>query len=131
MPTLQFDCTGNRQTRGELAYLAGIAAEESVERYYHRSGFETLAKRWRGQIGEIDLIFRGRGFIVFVEVKKSKSYGAAIAALGPHQMRRITATAEEFLGTQPKGQLTPMQIDVAAVMATGEIHVIENAFCDF
>lgn len=111
---------------GSLSYHAGFAAEGSVERDYEGRGFEVLARRWRGLGGEVDLIARENGTVVFIEVKKSKSHDRALNMLGMRQMRRIVSAASEFLGTQPKGQLTPSRFDVALVDGVGAVKIIEN-----
>ena len=42
----------------QTSYLAGIAAEGSVERLYEQASNDIVAKRWRGRGGEIDIIAR-------------------------------------------------------------------------
>lgn len=108
-------------------YHAGLAAEDSVLRQYLDSGHALLAQRFRGLRGEIDLVLRKGASVVFVEVKKSRSFDAALARLGPAQIGRIVDTASEFLGTQPLGQMTETRFDVALVNASGEVRVMENA----
>lgn len=107
-------------------YHAGLAAETSVLRHYLDAGYTPLAQRFRGIRGEIDLILSKGAVVIFVEVKKSRSFEAAIARLGPAQIGRILDTATEFLGTQPLGQLTESRFDLALVNATGEVTVMEN-----
>ena len=87
--------------RGRTAYHAGLAAEDSVSQLYDRSGRPIIARRWRGSVGEIDLTAR--------------------------QAQRIMATASEFVGGEPRGQLTDIRFDVALVDAAGRIEIIENA----
>lgn len=111
---------------GEVSYYAGIAAEGSVEREYLKRGQNIIARRWRGRGGEIDLIARDGDGLVFIEVKKSKSHDCAALRLGAAQMRRIFAAASEFLGSQPRGQLTPSRFDVALVDNIGRIKILEN-----
>ncbi|MCC5964046.1 MAG: YraN family protein [Rhodobacteraceae bacterium] len=108
-------------------YHAGLAAEGSVLRQYLDAGYQLLAQRFRGLGGEIDLVLRKGASVIFVEVKKSRSFDAALARLGPAQISRIFATASEFLGTQPLGQLTETRFDVALVNAQGQVTVMENA----
>ncbi len=108
-------------------YHAGLAAESSVLRQYLDTGYELLAQRFRGLRGEIDLVLRKGAAVIFVEVKKSRSFDAALARLGPSQIDRIFDTASEFLGSQPLGQLTETRFDVALVNAQGQITVMENA----
>lgn len=88
-----------------------------------------MARRWRGQAGEIDLIMQDGDGVVMVEVKKSRSFARAADRLTQRQIGRLMLAAEEFLGTQPRGSLTNVRFDVALVNAHGEIKVIENALC--
>jgi putative endonuclease len=108
-------------------YHAGLAAEDSTLRHYAQAGYALLARRWRGIQGEIDLILQRGADVVFVEVKKSRSFDHAVARLGGAQMARIWQTAEQFLGTQPLGLNTPARVDVALVNSMGQVQVIENA----
>ena len=66
-----------RLSRGKTSYHAGLAAEDQVSRMYDRSGRPIIARRWRGSLGEIDLIAREGDTVVFIEVKKSTSHAAA------------------------------------------------------
>ncbi len=113
---------------GAASYHAGRCAEDIVSDDYRRSGHDLLEQRWRGDGGEIDLIFRKHGAIVFVEVKKSVSHAAAAARLSPRQMQRIYSAAGGYLATCPAGQDTEARFDVALVDAQGRTRIIENAF---
>ena len=111
-------------------YYAGAAAEDIVALNYERRGHDLVHKRWRGTAGEIDLIVRdGDGFI-FVEVKKSQTHTKAAHRLGRRQMDCIFGAASEFIGGEPKGQLTDVRFDLATVDAVGTVQVIENAFLE-
>ena len=70
---------------GQTGYFAGLAAEDIVARDYLRRAHAVAAQRWRGQSGEIDLICRDGDTVVFVEVKKSRSF--ARAATAPNRLR--------------------------------------------
>lgn len=117
----------SRSERGKTAYHAGLAAEDQVSRIYDRSGRPVIARRWRGSIGEIDLIVREGAIVVFIEVKKSISHAMAAERLTWAQAQRIMATATEFVGGEPDGQLTDMRFDLALVDGQGRIEIIENA----
>ena len=117
----------SRESRGRLAYHSGLAAEDQVSSLYDRSGRPVIARRWRGSIGEIDLIARDGDTVVFIEVKKSHSHAMAAEHLTWGQQQRIMATASEFVGGEPLGQLTDIRFDVALVDAMGRIDIIENA----
>ena len=113
---------------GTLSYAAGLSAEDAVERDYASRGYPAARRRFRGRRGELDFVARDDDGYVFVEVKKSRSFARAAERLVPAQMRRILATAEEFLAAEGRGSLTPMRFDLALVNARGEIRVIENVF---
>ena len=113
--------------RGAFAHAGGMSAEQQVAAHYQRQGAELLAERWRGQAGELDLAFNVGDEIVLVEVKASRTHAAAASHLRPQQTARLLRAAEEFLGTQPLGSLTPMRFDLAMIDAQGRIEVIENA----
>ncbi len=105
-----------------------MAAEAIVEKHYLGIGCQPVARRWRGAGGEIDLILRDDTGLIFVEVKKSKSFARAALRVSDRQIARIYSTAEEFLSTMPDGQNSAARFDVALVNSDGQVHIIENAF---
>ena len=113
-------------TSGRLNYQAGLAAEDCVLHRYIAQGAEVLARRWRGQAGEIDLVLRQGDDVVCVDVKKAATCEAAAERLTFTQLGRIASAAEEFVGTLADGLLTPLRIDAALVGENGDIDVIEN-----
>ncbi len=115
---------------GSVSYHAGLAAEDIVASDYERRGHQVAARRWRGQGGEIDLILRSGPMVVFVEVKKSKSFDQAATRLRPAQIDRLIAAASEFIANEPRGQLTDMRFDLAMIDGRGAVKVIENAFME-
>ncbi len=117
---------------GSVGYHAGRVAEDVVALDYQRRNCAVIAHRWRGESGEIDLVLRdsdGAG-VIFVEVKKSKSFARATTRLARRQMDRICGAASEFLAGEPKGQLTDVRFDLALVDGAGQVRVIENAFTE-
>ncbi|MCB4456048.1 YraN family protein [Leisingera sp. McT4-56] len=120
--------TRARQHRGARAHLAGEAAEEIVARHYENRGYSVAERRWRGPGGEIDLILRGPGELVFVEVKHSATSASAARRITPRQAERIYASAGQYLEYEPQGQLTPVRFDAALVDGSGAVEIIENAF---
>ena len=113
---------------GQMAYHGGMAAEAGVAADYARRGYVVAHRRWRGRAGEVDLILRDADGLIFVEVKKSRSFDRAADRLSRRQMARLCAAAEEFVAGEPRGALTDMRFDVALQNAHGEIRIIENAF---
>ena len=117
-----------RSITGQVSYRAGLSAEATVARHYENLGYQMQETRWRGEAGEIDLIMRDGDRLVFVEVKKSRSFAYAAQNLSARQIARIYATAEEYLGLMPAGQLTEARFDLGMVDGLGQIEVLENAF---
>ena len=111
---------------GTVAFHGGVAAEEAVARLYERSGHGIAARRWRSPAGEIDLIARKDGGVVFVEVKRARDIARAAERLGARQIGRILRAAEHFLAGEPAGADSAARIDVALVDGSGRIEVIEN-----
>lgn len=115
--------------KSQIGYHAGLSAEAIVARDYQRRGLRISRQRWRGLSGEVDLIAEAHdGALVFVEVKKSKSFRRAAERLTTRQMQRICGAAAEYLGTQPAGSLTETRFDLAMVDGSGATRIIENAF---
>lgn len=114
--------------RGLVGYHAGKCAEDIVAATYCRGGYDLLERRWRGQGGEIDLIFRKGDAIIFVEVKKSRSFAAAAARVSERQIARIYSSAGGYLAGCPAGQDSDARFDVALVDSIGSTEIIENAF---
>ncbi len=116
------------EVRGKVAHHAGEAAERQIAQHYERLGYDILSRRWRGAGGEIDLIARNPETLVFIEVKKSRSFAAAAERITSRQVRRICASAEEFLAGEPFGALTDMRFDAALINDCGAFEILENAF---
>ncbi|WP_278923610.1 YraN family protein [Pseudophaeobacter profundi] len=113
---------------GLRAHLAGAAAEEQAARAYVARGYQLVEQRWRGAGGEIDLILRQGALWVFVEVKTGPSYAATVARITPRQMQRVQASAALYLDQQAGGALAEARIDVALVIGTQEVEILENAY---
>ncbi|MFA3917111.1 YraN family protein [Ruegeria hyattellae] len=118
----------DRVWRGYLNHRTGEAAEDRIASAYGDQGFTIIHRRWRGAAGEIDLILRGPGGLIFAEVKQSRDFAQAAASLGARQMQRIYSAAEEFLANEPAGQNSEARFDVALVDGLGGFQIIENAF---
>lgn len=120
-----------KRDAGAMAYFSGCAAEASVARTYVERGCTLLESRWRGQSGEIDLIFEQAGMLLFVEVKKARNFDAAAERLSAAQARRIHLAASEYLAHAPNGQLSDMRFDLALCNGSGEVEIREGAFSHF
>jgi putative endonuclease len=111
-----------------MRHHGGLAAEAGAATYYRGMGAEVLAERARTPAGEIDLVVRLDGTLVFVEVKRRRSHGGAAASVSARQRARIFAAAEIWMAEHGHSALTPCRFDVVTVDAQGTVEVIDNAF---
>ncbi|MDA1092554.1 MAG: YraN family protein [Acidobacteria bacterium] len=111
----------------------GKQGEDLACRELRRRGYAILARRYRTRFGEIDVIARDQGSLVFVEVKTRRrgGFGGATAAVGFHKQRRLINMARSYL-MGIGGTLPPCRFDVVGVtLAAGGrpvLDVVVNAF---
>ena len=88
-----------------------------------------MARNWRSRQGEIDLIVRRDGLMVFCEVKtrSSGAFGEPFEAVTRTKQMRIRRLAAEWLRSRTGGGPYELRFDVASVRGT-EVDVIEGAF---
>ena len=77
----------------------GAFGERAARRHLQRLGWRLLAANYRSDFGEIDLIFRDRTCLVFVEVKarSSEEWSRPADAVDAAKQRRISRTAFDYL----------------------------------
>lgn len=97
-----------------------------------RRAYAILARGYRTRHGEIDIVARHEGMIVFVEVKArgSVEFGGAAAAVTPWKQRRLTCMAADYLARHALHD-TPCRFDVVTVDAAEggiRIEVYPHAF---
>lgn len=98
-----------------------------------RRGYRIVDRNVRLSTGELDIIARHRGVIVFIEVKtrSSDAFGSPADAVGPDKRRRLTRLAFEWLQANDLTD-SAARFDVVAVRMgrgrRGEVEIIENAF---
>lgn len=110
----------------------GNDGEALAVKHLRRKGYKIIERNYRTRLGEIDIIARHEGVIVFIEVKtrKSASYGDPKFAVTPAKQRKISMVALEYL-KRHDGLQTSARFDVVTVQPsenTTRIEVIANAF---
>ncbi|BBO81981.1 UPF0102 protein [Desulfosarcina ovata subsp. sediminis] len=110
----------------------GKKSERLAAEYLKLSGYRILETNYRTRQGEIDIIAREKGTIVFVEVKarSSRRFGNPKGAVTPAKQRKISMAALEYLKqsgqTGASARFDVVAIDTAA--GTTDIEVVKNAF---
>ena len=106
----------------------GSGYEQIAADFLRIQGYEILEMNYRIRQGEIDIIARDGGCIVFVEVKyRTGGIGSAFEAVDARKQRKISRVALTYLTRRGLGECTPCRFDVVAVTDQG-CRVIKNAF---
>ena len=114
-----------RQSLGKIG--EELACAELVRR-----GYAILERRYRSRYGEIDIIARAGGTLVFIEVKarSGHAFGGGGAAVTRQKQQRIARMADEFL-LRRRIVDQPCRFDVVTVDVGGDpprIEVYPHAF---
>jgi putative endonuclease len=102
------------------AFRTGLSAESRAAAYLIAKGFRILSRRWKSPLGEIDIVARRRGLLIFVEVKARATLDEAAEAVTQRQQRRIAQAAEVWLAANPKTAFTDARFD-AVLVAPGKL----------
>ncbi len=117
--------TGNAWNRRRL----GADQEARVQVYLEEHGYEIVTRNFYSKHGEIDIIAKKDGYLVFIEVKyrSDERFGAPEEAVTFGKQQHILAAAKYYMYKNRVPYDTPCRFDVAGV-TKDEIRVIENAF---
>ena len=110
----------------------GAQGEELACRELRRRGYAILARRYRTRHGEIDIVARDAGVLVFVEVKarSHQRFGGPLAAVTRLKQRKLTRMALDYLARSRTAGV-PCRFDVVAVdvgQRQPRVEVVTNAF---
>lgn len=118
--------TDRRQTLGRVA-------EATAAAFLRRAGLTIVERNVRFDAGEIDLVCRDQGVVVFVEVKCRRAGwdAAPAAAVSWHKQRRLTRLAQLYLKWRRLDGVR-CRFDVVSVTLTGrgmlEVRHVPSAF---
>ena len=77
----------------------GDWGERAASEYLEREGYRVIETNYRCQWGEVDLIVRKGGCVVFVEVRTrtGNAFGTPEESLTSRKQERLVATAQTYL----------------------------------
>jgi putative endonuclease len=110
------------------AHDHGHRAEVIALWYLRLKGYRLLARRFKTQTGEVDLIMRQGNTTVFIEVKARATVDDSLYAVTPHQSRRIASAAATFAARDAKAAMGFQRFDIVAVPSYLWPTHIQNAF---
>jgi len=114
-------------------FSLGERGEVVAREFLIKHGYEILEKNYRCVLGEIDVVAKRKGRIVFVEIKtrSGKRFGVPEEAVDTKKQDKILKLAAWYL-KEKKMTGSPVSLDVVAVTwiegAPPEIRLIEDAF---
>lgn len=108
--------------------VTGDNGEEIAYKYLKKKRYKILERNYRNPVGEIDIVAKYRGMIVFVEVKTRTSdyFGLPREAVDEYKQDKIRRVALGYLKhNRLMNELT--RFDVIEIL-DGKVTHIENAF---
>lgn len=116
----------SRSEKGREAYKLGHLAEWRAILHGWLCGYRLLERRHRNPFGEIDLIWKRRSQIVFVEVKARPSRDEGLYAIQPRQQQRMGRAASAWLARHPHYQNHELRFDLVVVVRLWHLHRVKN-----
>ena len=110
------------------AFRLGLSAESRAALLLIAKAYRILARRWKTPFGEIDIVARRRGVLVFVEVKARESVDDAVEAVTERSKRRIVSAAEMWRARHPDHANGEIRFDAIVVTPGRMPRHIANAF---
>lgn len=94
----------------------GTRFEQRAAKALRARGLQIVERNYRCRVGEIDLICREGGVLVFVEVRYRGRTGFATStdSIGPEKQRRLLRAAQYYLQQRGIYGTLPCRIDVVA-----------------
>ena len=107
---------------------AGASAEAAATRLLLERGYQIVERNFRCKAGELDLIARDRGVLVFVEVRSraDAEHGHAAEMVDAHKQRQVARVAEYYLAMR-EPDYDQVRFDVVAITG-GQAELIQDAW---
>lgn len=96
----------------------GNLGENIAAKYLEKKEYKILERNYRTDMGEIDIICKKAGIIIFIEVKTIKlggEYGEPFEKINYYKARKIMQNAMLYLIKNDYPEDRPWQIDVIGV----------------
>ena len=106
----------------------GVLGEKAAKKYLQKRGLRFLCANFRSARGEVDLIFREKDCLVFVEVKtrSSENWTRPAAAVNAHKRKLLSGCALDYLQLLKNPQVK-MRFDIVEVLLKdGEVREIRH-----
>jgi putative endonuclease len=113
-------------------HKTGLRGQDEAEKFLREKNFAILEKNFRTQTGEIDLIAKHGGYVIFIEVKfrSGLNFGLPSESVGITKQKKIIRTALHYIAANTLDN-HDFRFDVIEVLEKGgcvTINHIEDAF---
>ena len=113
---------------GLKGYIEGAIGEHDAKEFLEDNGYKILATNFKNKYGEIDIIAKHKGYIVFIEVKArmNSEFGSPSEFVTPAKQQKVRSTAIAYLSAK---HLTDANVRFDVIEILDEkINHIEDAF---
>ena len=106
----------------------GTKHERIAGVFLEKQGYQILSYNYNTRVGEIDIIARQEGYLVFIEVKyrKNASSGHPLEAVSIQKQKKICKSAMLYMKKYGL-EYMPVRFDVVGILGD-KITLIQNAF---
>lgn len=104
--------------------------KEGIARWFLQTqGYEIIESNYRCTRGEVDIICKKDGYLIFVEVKYRRDVqkGSPAMAVDAKKQQRICQTARWYLHAKHYKDDYPCRFDVVEILGN-QIRILEDAF---
>ena len=110
--------------------IRGDIGENRAAEYLKGLGYEIMERNYRTELGEIDIIAAGEGYLIFVEVKTrlNENHGYGADAVNYRKRKKINEVASQYI---KKYRLfnSAVRFDIVEVYTEDKrVEHIKNAF---
>ncbi|SFQ05410.1 putative endonuclease [Lachnospiraceae bacterium XBB1006] len=108
--------------------IVGKEKEALAAKLLSLHGYEVIARNYRCRSGEVDVIAKEDGYLVFIEVKYRSSlrFGEPQLAVNGHKQGKIKEVARWYCHAEGIDDY-PIRYDVVAILGK-KYQIIKNAF---
>ena len=110
----------------------GKESESLAVLHLKKNGYKILEQNYRNKLGEIDIIAKEKGTLVFVEVKARRSdlFGNPKWAVTPKKQRKISMVALYYLKATKQIHVKARfdVISISSAQDNPRIEIVKNAF---
>lgn len=113
-----------------MKQTVGRQGEELVADYIEQLNWQIVARNWRCQHGELDIVAYDNETLVFIEVRTRQGGPSmikeALESVGPHKLQKLAELAMIYIDQELDGTDPMFRIDVFGVALHRGLFAIEH-----